>query len=333
MFERCSALYPSFAQGRFLDRNKEGRRPYLSELKNYIDDAGTVQPAEAASFLAGAWPCGLFQDDGDSPADADALSLAGQLILKKMDDAGIVPLSDMIRHAEDAAARAREAEARAAERAEALHREQEMAEAVRSAQRRQAETAAAALAAAAEDDETVQEAAPAHPVEKRGAQKKTGAVLPAQRAKLKSDPNTVDALSAEASVTAPTPAADNVLPAAEPASAAQSAVSGSKPTGELAGQHPEPVQSPAPLKAPLRNPDREPTPGCERWLGFVHRTGTFVNFFCFAVWNPFEERFEASHAFPKPRRRQSEGRFDGSRQRRLHLCCRHRFFCRSEDQS
>lgn len=89
-----------------------------------------------------------------------------------MDDAGIVPLSDMIRHAEDAAARAREAEARAAERAEALRREQEMAEAVRSAQRRQAETAAAALAAAAEDDETVQEAAPAHPVEKRGAQKK-----------------------------------------------------------------------------------------------------------------------------------------------------------------
>ena len=98
-----------------MDRNKEGRRPYLSELKNYIDYAGTVQPAEAASFLAGAWPCGLFQDDGDSPADADALSLAGQLILKKMDDAGIVPLSDMIRHAEDAAARAREAEARAAE--------------------------------------------------------------------------------------------------------------------------------------------------------------------------------------------------------------------------
>lgn len=294
MFERCSALYPSYAQGRFLDRNKEGRRPYLSELKNYIDDAGTVQPAEAASFLAGAWPCGLFQDDGDSPADADALSLAGQLILKKMDDAGIVPLSDMIRHAEDAAARAREAEARAAERAEALRREQEMAEAVRSAQRRQAETAAAALAAAAEDDETVQEAAPAHPVEKRGAQKKTGAVLPAQRAKLKSDPNTADALSTEASVTAPTPAADNVLPAAEPASAAQSAVSGSKPTGELAGQHPELVQSPAPLKAPLRNPDREPTPGCERWLGFVHRTGTFVNFFCFAVWNPFEERFEAA---------------------------------------
>lgn len=118
--------------------------------------------------------------------------------------------------------------------------------------------------------------------------------MPAQRAKLKSDPNTADALSTEASVTAPTPAADNVLPAAEPASAAQSAVSGSKPTGELAGQHPEPVQSPAPLKAPLRNPDREPTPGCERWLGFVHRTGTFVNFFCFAVWNPFEERFEAA---------------------------------------
>lgn len=171
MFERCSALYPSYAQGRFLDRNKEGRRPYLSELKNYIDYAGTVQPAEAASFLAGAWPCGLFQDDGDSPADADALSLAGQLILKKMDDAGIVPLSDMIRHAEDAAARAREAEARAAERAEALRREQEMAEAVRSAQRRQAETAAAALAAAAEDDETVQEAAPAHPVEKEAHRK------------------------------------------------------------------------------------------------------------------------------------------------------------------
>ena len=26
----------------------------------------------------------------------------------------------------------------------------------------------------------------------------------------------------------------------------------------------------------------------------MHRTGTFVNFFCFAVWNPFEERFEAA---------------------------------------
>lgn len=292
MFERCSALYPSFAQGRFLDRNKEGRRPYLSELKNYIDYGATVQPAEAASFLAGAWPCGLFQDDGDSPADADALSLAGQLMLKKMDDAGIVPLSDLIRQAEDAAARAREADARAAERAEAQRREQEMAEAVRSAQRRQAETAAAALAAAAEDDETVQEAAPAHPVEKRGAQKKTGAVLPAQRAQLKSEPNTADALSAEASVPAPAPAADNVLPAAEPASAAPSDVSGSEPTGELAGRRPAPVQSPAPLKTPLRNPDRDPTPGCERWLGFVHRTGTFVNFFCFAVWNPFEKRFE-----------------------------------------
>lgn len=162
---------PILRAGSLLDRNKEGRRPYLSELKNYIDYAGTVQPAEAASFLAGAWPCGLFLDDGDSPADADALSLAGQLILKKMDDAGIVPLSDMIRHAEDAAARAREAEARAAERAEALRREQEMAEAVRSAQRRQAETAAAALAAAAEDDETVQEAAPAHPVEKEAHRK------------------------------------------------------------------------------------------------------------------------------------------------------------------
>ena len=89
-----------------MDRNKEGRRPYLSELKNYIDDAR--DDFGPSSFLAGAWPCGLFQDDGDSPADADALSLAGQLILKKMDDAGIVPLSDMIRHAEDAAARARE---------------------------------------------------------------------------------------------------------------------------------------------------------------------------------------------------------------------------------
>lgn len=80
---------------------------------------GQFSPAEAASFLAGAWPCGLFQDDGDSPADADALSLAGQLILKKMDDAGIVPLSDMIRSRGRRRGQSREAEARAAERAEA----------------------------------------------------------------------------------------------------------------------------------------------------------------------------------------------------------------------
>ena len=68
MFERCSALYPSFAQGRFLDRNKEGRRPYLSELKNYIDDCRDSS-ARRSSLLSGRTPglAGSFRNDGDSP--------------------------------------------------------------------------------------------------------------------------------------------------------------------------------------------------------------------------------------------------------------------------
>lgn len=84
---------------------------------------------------------------------------------------------------------------------------------------------------------------------------------------------------------------------AEPRTAAK-ADKPARPAAEAAA----PARPAAP--APADNPDRRPTPGCERWLGYARRTGNFVNFFCFAVWDGSEKRFVAAtgellrHRFP-----------------------------------
>ena len=296
--ERCTRAYSSFNPvSRFIDERLDGLKATLADLDAYIKLAGSTTVAhEAAAYLASAWSAGLFDDEDPNAPEAQELSLVGEMMLSEFEASGLIPLSAMIAEDEaqaaEAALRAKEAE----ERAEAHRREQEMAAAARAAQEKLAREAAEAKAqakaeaAAAEAEDVVIEAAPANPVEERSAKReeKQGVQHEEKRA-----------TEAQAEMKTLAPAEESAEHSDD--KAITKAAQTSEGTSDGAGSEPEaknaekkaPFEGEAEGPERLEHPDRDPAPGCERWLGFIHRTASFTNFFCFASWNRFTGRFEA----------------------------------------